>query len=103
MLSQKPDVIASMKEERKNQINYWKSTGILKFQLEQVKKDSLKNDELNNKKEEKKVINGTKTSNSPMVRRKTNITNLQNKVGNSSGIKRRFSQIIGEFFYIFFF
>lgn len=103
MLSEKPDVIASMKEERKNQINYWKSTGILKFQLEQVKKDSLKNDELNNKKDEKKVMNGIKTSNSPMVRRKTNITNLQNKIGNSSGIKRRFSQIIGEFYILFYF
>lgn len=91
-----------MKDERQNQINYWKATGILKFELEQVKKDSLKNDELNNKKEEKKVllINGTKTSNSPMVRRKTNITNLQNKVGTTSGIKRRFSQIIGEFSFL---
>lgn len=102
MLSQTPEAITSMKDERQNQINYWKSTGILKFELEQVKKDSLKNDELNNKKEEKKVIliNGTKTSNSPMVRRKTNITNLQNKVGTTSGIKRRFSQIIGEFSFL---
>lgn len=97
MLSETPDAIASMKEERQNQINYWQTTGVLKFELEKIKKDTLKNDELNNKKEEKKVIliNGTKTSNSPMVRRKTNIANLQTKAGTSSGIKRRFSQIIG--------
>lgn len=97
-MSQSPAAIQALKEERATQNSYWKTTGILKFE-EQQKKDLLKNVELSNKKKE---MNGTKTSNSPMVRRKTNITNLQNKVGTSSGIKRRFSQVIGKFFLLYF-
>lgn len=103
MLSQTPEAIEKLKQEREQQISYWKTTGVLKFELDKIKKEALKNEEINIKKEEKKVtqITGTKPSSSPMIRRKTNIANLQSKLGNSSGIKRRFSQIIGEFHFCF--